>query len=139
MCSSQEWSNAYSLNDTILDSREKSEIIRQTDSEIQKNKIMLFSKTYCPFSRGIKEILFKRLKLRNVEVHELDRDRKKTMNVIQDYLQQKTGIRTVPQLFINGQFVGGFLETSEKNADGRLKDILIKAHILFSNQTERRI
>jgi glutaredoxin 3 len=35
-------------------------------------------------------------------------------------LKAQTGMRTVPQIFINEKFVGGFQELSELNAKGEL-------------------
>ena len=40
---------------------------------------------------------------------------------IQDYLREKTGARSVPRVFINGQFYGGGDETAAGARNGDLK------------------
>lgn len=36
-------------------------------------------------------------------------------------LRAKTGQRTIPQIFIDDQFIGGFSELAQLDAEGRLK------------------
>ena len=43
---------------------------------------------------------------------------------MQDYLQSKTGQRTVPNIFINGQHVGGFDNLSKLQTEGRLTKLV---------------
>ncbi|EFO21157.1 hypothetical protein LOAG_07331 [Loa loa] len=43
------------------------------------------------------------------------------MQLIQEYLKRRTGgIRTVPQLYVNGMFIGGFDTTEQKERNGEL-------------------
>lgn len=41
-----------------------------------------------------------------------------------DALKKRTGLRTVPQIFINEQLIGGFDELSQLNASGELQKLL---------------
>ena len=43
---------------------------------------------------------------------------------LQDALSSVTGKGTVPQVFINGQFIGGCDDTMEANAAGNLDEML---------------
>jgi len=36
-------------------------------------------------------------------------------------LRERTGHRTVPQIFIDGKMIGGFSELAQLDADGKLK------------------
>ena len=41
-------------------------------------------------------------------------------------MMEKTGRRTVPQIFINGEHVGGYDDLVSLNHDGKLDDLLAK-------------
>ncbi|KAN0073680.1 Thioredoxin-like fold [Tylopilus felleus] len=75
------------------------------DGKIATHKIVVFSKTYCPFCKQTKQYFQDNHPQETVEVVELDtRD---DTDAIQDYLKVKTGARSVPRTFINGESVGG--------------------------------
>ncbi|KYK69259.1 putative glutaredoxin, partial [Toxoplasma gondii TgCatPRC2] len=46
---------------------------------------------------------------------------------IQDILEEMTGARTVPRVFIDGIFFGGCSDLEEAEASGKLKEILSAA------------
>lgn len=49
---------------------------------------------------------------------------------IQDTLEQMTGQRTVPNIFINGQHIGGNSEFQALYKEGKLKELLNWLHKL---------
>ncbi|MCP9265785.1 hypothetical protein DINM_021172 [Dirofilaria immitis] len=52
------------------------------------------------------------------------------MQLMQDYLKRRTGgIRTVPQLYVNGQFIGGFDTVERKERNGELAKVFSRAGI----------
>ena len=88
--------------------------------ELRSHRVVVYSKTFCPHSRAVKEIL-RSLSQGYVAV-ELDhvahgRD-------LQRALARLTGVSTVPQVFIDGQFVGTAEGTREALASGRLARLL---------------
>ena len=87
---------------------------------IDKNKVMVFSKTYCPFCTRAKDALTKL----NVQFETIELDVVKEGDQIQTALQELTGQRTVPNVFVNGQHVGGCDATLAKIADGSLQKML---------------
>ena len=64
------------------------------DDAVANNKVVMFSKTYCPYCKMAKQAL-KEAGLKSYEIIELEN--RKDMNAIQDYLQSKTGSRSVIQ------------------------------------------
>ncbi len=92
---------------------------------IKNNDVVIFSKSYCPFSINAKKIIGeyknKINKLKIVELDKLDND---IMNKIQDYLYRLTGTRTVPRIFINKKLIGGCDEIDKLNKDGKLKKLI---------------
>ncbi|XP_065066657.1 uncharacterized protein LOC135692459 [Rhopilema esculentum] len=97
------------------------------DKMIAENKVMVFSKTYCPFCNMAKDAL-KKAGLSNFTVLELE-DRSDCSD-IQDYLKSKTGSRTVPQVFIAGKYIGGGSECKQLQSQGKLKKMLQDAGAL---------
>ena len=88
--------------------------------ELRSHRVVVYSKTFCPHSRAVKEIL-RSLSQGYVAV-ELDhvahgRD-------LQRALARMTGVSTVPQVFVDGQFVGTADGTREALASGRLARLL---------------
>jgi len=77
------------------------------DQLVAANRVMIFSKTTCPFCTKIKN-LFEQLKVK-VEVLELDQIGDGA--AVQAALLEKTGQRTVPNVFINQKHVGGHDDT----------------------------
>ncbi|KIY51858.1 glutaredoxin, partial [Fistulina hepatica ATCC 64428] len=72
---------------------------------IDANKVMIFSKSYCPFCRRAKELIATEYPDVQKEIFELDE--REDGDAIQSYLLEKTGQRTVPNIFVGKQHVGG--------------------------------
>lgn len=69
------------------------------ETKIHKKKIMMFSKSTCPFCKAAKELLKKFYIDRGVvssdDVEYMEIERHRDNQAIQTYLQRKTGQRTV--------------------------------------------
>ncbi|KAH8308918.1 uncharacterized protein Grx1t [Drosophila kikkawai] len=70
---------------------------------IANNKVVIFSKSYCPYSSMAKE-QFRKMDVKPVAV---ELDLREDGAEIQAVLGRMTGAKTVPRCFINGKFVGG--------------------------------
>ncbi|OJT08491.1 Glutaredoxin-1 [Trametes pubescens] len=75
------------------------------ETSISENKIAIFSKSYCPYCKRAKALLTSKFPDVPTKIYELDEI--EDGSAIQDYLQEKTGQRTVPNIFINNKHVGG--------------------------------
>ncbi|KAI8575959.1 hypothetical protein K450DRAFT_179999 [Umbelopsis ramanniana AG] len=87
---------------------------------IANNKVAVFSKSYCPYCRRAKEAL----KSITSEFFVIELDEADDGAAIQDYLQQKTGQRTVPNIFINQKHVGGCDDLLSLKSSGELQKLL---------------
>ena len=88
----------------------------QIDSEISSNKVMVYSKAYCPFCVQAKDLLTSK----GIAFKAIELDQVSNGAAIQNALQQKTGQRTVPNIFINGQHLGGCSDLQAANSNGSL-------------------
>ncbi|CAF0918150.1 unnamed protein product [Didymodactylos carnosus] len=94
---------------------------------IATNSVVVFSKTYCPYSMKAKNVLSK-YKLKNYKIVELDQV--EDGDLYQNVLQEMTGARTVPRVFINGKCIGGGDDTQMLENKGELKQLLTNANAI---------
>jgi glutaredoxin 3 len=76
-------------------------------------KVEIYTWGYCPYCIRAKNLL----KEKGLEFTEIPLDGKEDKLA---ELRERTGQRTVPQIFIDDQFIGGFSELSAMNAEGKL-------------------
>jgi len=91
------------------------------ESEIESNDIVVFSKSYCPFCEKTKE-LFTSM---NVEfkVHELD-EMGDDGPELQMSLYKKTNQKSVPNVFVKQQHIGGNDDTQAAAKEGKIQELL---------------
>ncbi|OIV98384.1 hypothetical protein TanjilG_16711 [Lupinus angustifolius] len=90
------------------------------DKTISSHKIVIFSKSYCPYCKRAKAA-FKEL---NQVPYVVELDERDDGSKIQDILNNIIGRRTVPQVFINGKHLGGSDDTVQAYESGRLAKLL---------------
>ncbi|KAG0041166.1 Glutaredoxin-1 [Gryganskiella cystojenkinii] len=90
------------------------------DRHIRENKVMFFGKSYCPHCQNAKRVLT----AKGVQFKAFEIDQEKDGAQVQDYLHKKTGQRTVPNIFINTQHVGGNSDLVAAKDSGRLDTLL---------------
>lgn len=87
---------------------------------VEKNQVMIFSKTTCPFCTKVKE-LFNSM---GQECKVLELDKIANGPDIQNTLLEVTGQKTVPNVFINGKHLGGCDDTLKAHKNGSLQAML---------------
>ncbi|CAH3183481.1 unnamed protein product [Porites evermanni] len=101
--------------------------VNEINVKIKDNKVVVYSKTYCPFctmakgaldAAGLKDYLV-------IELDEIENG-----DAYQDALKEITGGRTVPRVFIGGKFVGGGDAVKGLQDSGKLKPMLQEAGAL---------
>ena len=87
-------------------------------SEYPGNKVEIYTWMTCGYCVRAKRLL----KDKNITFIEYAIDGDDQAR--QQMMQRAAGRRTLPQIFINGQGIGGFLELQQLEYDGHLDDIL---------------
>ena len=82
----------------------------------------VFSKSYCPFCVKAKRLLDSL----SVKYTAMELDQESNGDEIQAYLYQKTQQRTVPNIFISQDHLGGCDDLHKAHASGELKEMLSK-------------
>ncbi|HEX5038268.1 MAG TPA: glutaredoxin 3 [bacterium] len=78
--------------------------------------ITVYTTRFCPYCRSAKELLrSKKLDFKEIDVSDDDAF---------DALVKRTGFKTVPQIFIGDQMIGGFNELAALDREGKLDALL---------------
>ena len=103
------------------------------DCLLRTKKVVVISKTGCPYCVEVKQTLASyKIKMGCLAVLEIDT--RGDGDEIQDYMEQVTGARTVPRVFIDGVCVGGGDETAAAHESGELKELLLKAGAIVMDE-----
>ncbi|KAI1330912.1 hypothetical protein F5Y16DRAFT_361571 [Xylariaceae sp. FL0255] len=103
------------------------EDVGDSEAEIMLNRILqrapmvIFSKSYCPYSKRAKAILLEKYTI-DPAPYVVELDEHRLGKELQDALLEKTGRRTVPNIMINGKSIGGSDEVSELDTRKTLID-----------------
>lgn len=81
------------------------------------SEILIYSKTNCVYCEKAKRFLDSKNIKYKVEMMDDKPDELAK-------LKQQTGHMTVPQIFVNGIFLGGYTELVEADSTGKLKQLL---------------
>eukprot|EP00794_Sanderia_malayensis_P016741 gene16741-18435_t len=91
------------------------------DNEIIENCVVVFSTTTCKYCDQAKQSLNEMgVRYKPIEIDLLGRNSFK----VSSELSKKTGLRTVPQIFINGNFIGGYSEMQKLKDAGRVIEMV---------------
>ncbi|XP_042238035.1 thioredoxin reductase 1, cytoplasmic-like [Homarus americanus] len=97
--------------------------LQVVENSIKENKVMVFSKSYCPFCHKVKDLLNQL----NVEYTTLELDQIENGSEVQHALTEISGQRTVPNVYINGEHLGGADKTFDTHAKGELLPLINKS------------
>uniref|UniRef100_A0A8C0BMX0 Glutaredoxin-2, mitochondrial n=1 Tax=Buteo japonicus TaxID=224669 RepID=A0A8C0BMX0_9AVES len=98
---------------------------------ISDNCVVIFSKTTCFYCKMSKK-LFEDM---NVNYTAVELDMNTNGSQFQDILEQMTGGRTVPRVFVNGTFVGGATDTQKLHEEGKLLPLVHQCQVKRKSST----
>lgn len=81
--------------------------------------VIIYSKSWCPFCTKAKMLL----EQKGVVFEDIDVE--KYPDKFQEMAERSHGRRTVPQIFINSQHIGGCDDLYALEAEGKLEDLLV--------------
>ena len=79
--------------------------------------VKLYSADWCPFCIRAKKLL----ESKNIKFEEFNVDETPGMR---EEIVAKTGQKTIPQIFINDEFIGGFTELAALDDKGELESLV---------------
>ncbi|KAL9267952.1 Glutaredoxin-C2-like protein [Drosera capensis] len=93
---------------------------------VSSNPVIVFSKSYCPYCKKAKNLLTEL----GVSFKVIELDIESDGSEIQSALAEWTGQRTVPNVFIGGNHIGGCDATVGLQQQGKLVPLLTEAGAL---------
>lgn len=92
---------------------------------LKRSPIVIFSKSYCPYSLRAKDLLLRQYKI-TPSPFVVELDEHKHGAELQAALGKQTGRRTVPNIMISGKSIGGADEVIALESDGKLVETIQK-------------
>ncbi|XP_053169521.1 glutaredoxin 2 [Hemicordylus capensis] len=105
----------------------------QIQETISDNCVVIFSKTTCSYCNMAKK-LFEDM---NVNYTAVELDTYENGSQFQNILHRMTGGRTVPRIFINGNFVGGATDTQRLHREGKLLPLVHQCKVQRARKLEQ--
>ena len=94
---------------------------------IESNKVFIAHKTYCPYCHSTLDLINEKIKeniLKKEDVYLLELDTMDEGADYQDALQEISGQRSVPNIYINNKHIGGNSDLQALNSSGKLNKLL---------------
>lgn len=86
-------------------------------------KVLMYSTAVCPYCVRAEQLLKRK------GVQEIEKIRVDLQPELRVAMMEKTGRRTVPQIYINGVYVGGYDDLASLNHAGGLDELLAKSEL----------
>ena len=95
--------------------------------------VVLFALEWCEFCWSVRK-LFKKLEInyRSVDLDSVEYQADQRGRKIRDVLEQRTGMATIPQIFIGGEHVGGCTDLFDAWKEGRAQVMLDQAGVSYA-------
>ncbi|GAN09598.1 glutaredoxin [Mucor ambiguus] len=87
---------------------------------ITENKVMIFSKSYCPYCLDAKDLLSEL----SIDYKAIELDQDPLGYAIQQTLSEMTGQWTVPNIYINAASIGGCDDLNALHIKGKLEKMV---------------
>jgi len=88
-------------------------------SQVAEKPVILYTTPFCPYCHAAKRLLDEQ----EIPYESVDLAGQKNFR---EFLYQKTGRRTVPQILVNGTPIGGYTNLLALSQQGKLDDLLAK-------------
>lgn len=99
--------------------------------------VVLFALEWCEFCWSVRK-LFKKLSIpyRSVDLDSVEYQEGQRGRKIRDVLAARTGMKTIPQIFIGGEFVGGCTDFFDAWKDGSVQSMLDRHGVSYARDIE---
>ncbi|KAJ8654227.1 glutaredoxin [Lichtheimia ornata] len=109
----------------------KQGVTQLVKNTIADNRVVVFSKTWCPFSQKAKKFLNDS----NIPYHPIEIDLRQDGADIQQALFDLTGQKTVPNIFIDKTHIGGYVDLRKAFQSKKFLDATLLEEIRSSSNT----
>jgi cysteine synthase A len=99
---------------------------------LEKEPVVMFALEWCEFCWSVRK-LFKQLGIayRSVDVDSVEFQKEDLGGRIRGVLADRTGAKTLPQVFVGGEHIGGATDTFDAWRNGKLQGLLDKGGVSY--------
>ena len=99
--------------------------------------VVLFALEWCEFCWSVKKLFSKcGISYQTIDFDSVEYQKNNLGGDIRNAMSAQTGCKTIPQVFINGEFVGGCSETFDEYKEGKLQKRLKDAGVNFDESVQ---
>ena len=97
--------------------------------------VVVFALTWCEFTWAVRK-LFARcgIAYRAIDLDSVDYQVDDLGAKVRAALTERTGVATIPQVFVGRTLIGGAMDTFEAFSKGRLQNLLVSNHVAFEDK-----
>jgi cysteine synthase A len=97
--------------------------------------VVMFALEWCEFCWSVRKMFADyEIPYRSVDLDSVEYQSNDWGGQIRAALAERTTFKTIPQIFVGGEFVGGATEVFDKWKDGELQELLSKSHVSFVSE-----
>jgi cysteine synthase A len=102
-----------------------------------ENPVVMFSHEWCEFCWSVRKMFAKyEIPYVTVDLDSVAYQQDNKGGKIRAALLDKTGSKTIPQIFVGGRFIGGATELFDSQKDGELAELLEKSSVAFNKEVD---
>ena len=110
------------------------EAVEFVNEQVKSHKVVVWSLEYCEFCWTLSRFLTKLgVPFERIDIDSFKFAKGQLGNKYRAALQEKTGVKTFPQFFVNGTFVGGAVDACMTWKKGELQPLLTNAGLADNN------
>jgi cysteine synthase A len=99
--------------------------------------VVMFALEWCEFCWAVRKLFAQcRIPYRSIDLDSTAYQRDDRGGQIRAVLRERSGSKTIPQIFVGGEFIGGAGETFDAFKNGRLQDLLHRHGVRFDSNVE---
>jgi len=102
-----------------------------------RNPVVLFALEWCEFCWSVRKMFANyEIPYRAIDLDSVDYQKDDWGGKIRAAIREQTGLRTIPQIFIGGQHIGGATELFDACKDGTMRRLLDELSVPYNNDVE---
>jgi cysteine synthase A len=107
------------------------------DEVVKKEPVVMFALEWCEFCWSVRK-LFKQLgvEYRSVDVDSVQYQKDDLGGKIRAVLAERTGLKTIPQIYVNGKHIGGATDTFDSWRSGELQKLLDVRGVKYDRESK---
>ena len=102
------------------------------------NPVVLFALEWCEFCWSVRKMFAEyEIPYRSIDLDSVEYQQDNKGGRIREALLERTGLKTIPQIFIGGEHVGGATELFDACRDGSMANLLERSNVSWNTAVDK--